>query len=98
MAENTCALCSVEIEPGKGHTIFLTESEQALTNKQLESFTYCDPCHRLMKDPQAAASLMTSLIESHLRRLGVYTSSSDFDRLKASLLNLALTKKSERPT
>jgi hypothetical protein len=98
MAESSCALCGSEIDPDTGHTTVLTEEEQLSVGKQLDSFTYCNPCHALMQNPETASSLMSSMVEGHLRRLGVYTTPSEIERLKAKILDLALSRKTERPT
>ncbi len=98
MAESSCALCGSEIEPGTGHTTVLTKEEQSLVGKQLDSFTYCHPCHVLMQDPQTASSLMSSMIEGHLRQLGVCTTPSEIERLKTKILTLALSRKTKRST
>lgn len=93
MADETCALCGSKLISGSGHTTILSEEERAILANPLESFSYCDPCHRLMLDPNSASSLLSNLIAAHLRQLGVFPTLSHIERFKAKLIALASKRK-----
>jgi hypothetical protein len=87
MSDITCALCGAGTD--SKHTTVLTDEEKALTGNTVESFTYCEPCHNIMQDPQAATSLIASLIEGNLRAFGAQPSVKDVKELKLKLLEMA---------
>jgi hypothetical protein len=96
--DETCILCGSKVDPETGHTEVLTEEERTLVGNQLISFTYCSSCHKLMKDPYTASSLMSSIVEGHLNRLCVYVAPNRIDQFKSKLLNLALRHKNVSQT
>lgn len=76
-----CLLC--ERETDEPQVFDLSPVERKLAGR--DQLTYCQPCYGILKDPSTASSVMISLIEVKLRKLGVAVTPETLDKYRAKL-------------
>lgn len=88
-----CGICNRSWPDERCHVLTLTEQEREIvlktTGQKIETYTYCGPCWKLLRDPKQGAEYLAGSMRAVLRAAGSPNAEKAGDRFRNFLLSRA---------